>query len=159
MLTFANGIGLAMRWPVYSAIVPELVPRSQLPSALALNGVGMNASRIVGPIVAGMLIAGAGTAWVLVLNAVLSIGRDADHKIVEVASAQAGVHTLESFVICLLPDELSQSAAEQIATYLAEGKRSLGTVPTMDTVALERFFDESGGMQLVLHAPFGSRIN
>src|SRR5688500_4061317 len=54
---------------------------------------------------------------------------------------------------------LSQSAAEQIATYLAEGKRSLGTVPTMDTVALERFFDESGGMQLVLHAPFGSRIN
>jgi MFS family permease len=73
VLTFANGIGLAMRWPVYSAIVPELVPRSQLPSALALNGVGMNASRIVGPIVAGMLIAGAGTAWVFVLNAVLSI--------------------------------------------------------------------------------------
>src|SRR5687768_8819657 len=54
---------------------------------------------------------------------------------------------------------LSQTAAEQIATYLAEGKRSLGTVPTMDTVALERFFDESGGMQLVLHAPFGGRIN
>jgi ATP-dependent helicase Lhr and Lhr-like helicase len=54
---------------------------------------------------------------------------------------------------------LSQSAAEQIATYLAEAKRSLGTVPTTDTVALERFFDESGGMQLVLHAPFGSRIN
>ncbi len=54
---------------------------------------------------------------------------------------------------------LNSSAAEQIATYLAEGKRSLGTVPTTDTVALERFFDESGGMQLVLHAPFGSRIN
>jgi len=54
---------------------------------------------------------------------------------------------------------LSPSAAEQIATYLAEAKRSLGIVPTADTVALERFFDESGGMQLVLHAPFGSRIN
>ena len=54
---------------------------------------------------------------------------------------------------------LSRSAAEQISTYLAEAKRSLGTVPTIDTVALERFFDESGGMQLVLHAPFGSRIN
>ena len=63
--------------------------------------------------------------------------------------------------IDLLKNEylLSQSAAEQIATYLAEGKRSLGAVPTTDTVALERFFDESGGMQLVLHAPFGSRIN
>src|SRR5947207_599075 len=54
---------------------------------------------------------------------------------------------------------LSHSAAEQIAQYLAEAKRSLGVVPTVDTIALERFFDESGGMQLVLHAPFGSRVN
>jgi len=54
---------------------------------------------------------------------------------------------------------LSQSAAEQIAAYLGEAKRSLGVVPTRDVIALERFFDESGGMQLVLHAPFGSRIN
>ena len=38
-------------------------------------------------------------------------------------------------------------------------KRALGVVPTADTLVLERFFDESGGMQLVLHAPFGSRIN
>jgi ATP-dependent Lhr-like helicase len=54
---------------------------------------------------------------------------------------------------------LDQTAAEQIATYLGEAKRSLGVVPTTDTIALERFFDESGGMQLVLHAPFGSRVN
>ncbi len=54
---------------------------------------------------------------------------------------------------------LSRVAAEQIAAYLGEAKRSLGVVPTIDTIALERFFDESGGMQLVLHAPFGSRIN
>ena len=72
-LTFANGIGLAMRWPVFAAIVPELVPRPHLPAALALNGVAMNASRIVGPLVAGALIASAGTAWVFVLNAVLSV--------------------------------------------------------------------------------------
>ncbi|MCC7060458.1 MAG: MFS transporter, partial [Burkholderiaceae bacterium] len=39
LLTFLNGIGLAMRWPVYSAIVPELVSRARLPAALALNGV------------------------------------------------------------------------------------------------------------------------
>ncbi len=72
-LTFANGVGLAMRWPVFAAIVPELVPRPQLPAALALNGVAMNASRIVGPLVAGALIASAGTAYVFVLNAVLSV--------------------------------------------------------------------------------------
>lgn len=54
---------------------------------------------------------------------------------------------------------LSRSAAEQIAAYLAEGKRALGVIPTAETPVLERFFDEAGGMQLVLHAPLGSRIN
>ena len=73
LLVFANGIGLAMRWPVFSAIVPELVSRAQLPAALALNGVSMNASRIIGPLVAGALIASVGSAWVFLLNAVLSL--------------------------------------------------------------------------------------
>ncbi len=73
MLTFANGVGLALRWPVFAAIMPELVPRRELPAALALNGVSMNASRIIGPLAAGALIASAGTEWVFVLNAVLSV--------------------------------------------------------------------------------------
>ncbi len=51
------------------------------------------------------------------------------------------------------------SAAEQIADYYASARAALGALPTQDTVALERFFDESGGMQLVIHAPFGSRVN
>ncbi len=72
-LTFANGIGLAMRWPVFAALIPEIVPRHQLPAALALNGVAINASRIIGPLVAGALIASAGTAYVFVLNATLSV--------------------------------------------------------------------------------------
>ena len=72
-LTFANGIGLAMRWPVFSAIVPQVVPRVQLPSALALNGVSMNLSRVVGPMLAGGLIAAASPAAVFVLNALLAV--------------------------------------------------------------------------------------
>src|SRR4030095_15239926 len=51
------------------------------------------------------------------------------------------------------------AAAEQVIAYLAAGRDALGALPTQDTLILERFFDESGGMQLVLHAPFGSRIN
>jgi ATP-dependent Lhr-like helicase len=51
------------------------------------------------------------------------------------------------------------AAAEQAVAYLAEGRRGLGVLPTQETLVLERFFDESGGMQLVLHAPFGSRVN
>jgi MFS family permease len=72
-LTFLNGVGLAMRWPVFAAIVPELVPRPQLPAALALNGIAMNSSRIIGPLLAGALIAGAGSAYVFMLNAILSV--------------------------------------------------------------------------------------
>ena len=54
---------------------------------------------------------------------------------------------------------LSEAAARQLADYLEEGERSLGAMPTPECVVAERFFDESGGMQLVLHAPFGGRIN
>ncbi|HSN20945.1 MAG TPA: DEAD/DEAH box helicase [Usitatibacter sp.] len=53
---------------------------------------------------------------------------------------------------------LSASAASQVAAYLDQARRALGVIPTKDVIVLERFFDESGGMQLVLHAPFGSRI-
>jgi ATP-dependent Lhr-like helicase len=56
-------------------------------------------------------------------------------------------------------DALPAGAAVQIADYVAAGRRALGAVPTQKRVILERFFDESGGMQLVVHAPFGSRIN
>jgi ATP-dependent Lhr-like helicase len=55
--------------------------------------------------------------------------------------------------------KLGAEAATQIAEYLNDGRRVLGTVPTQNRVVIERFFDESGGMQMVLHAPFGGRIN
>src|SRR5262245_6744246 len=55
--------------------------------------------------------------------------------------------------------QLPQSAAEQIAAYFADTYRLLGAIPSQQTLVMERFFDESGGMQLVLHSPFGSRIN
>lgn len=73
-LTFANGIGLALRWPVLAALVPTLVPRPQLPAALALNGVSMNASRLAGPLLAGALISTIGVEAVFVVNALLSVG-------------------------------------------------------------------------------------
>jgi ATP-dependent helicase Lhr and Lhr-like helicase len=54
---------------------------------------------------------------------------------------------------------LDRSGAEQLLEYIVAGRAVLGAVPTRSTVIAERFFDESGGMQLVLHAPFGGRIN
>jgi ATP-dependent helicase Lhr and Lhr-like helicase len=55
--------------------------------------------------------------------------------------------------------EIGADAAEQAVNYLAAAHTALGVMPSYDTLVLERFFDEAGGMQLILHAPFGSRLN
>src|SRR5262249_10060067 len=54
---------------------------------------------------------------------------------------------------------IAEPAAQQLVDYLSAAHAALGCLPTRDTVVLERFFDEAGGMQLVIHSPFGSRIN
>jgi len=66
------------------------------------------------------------------------------------------------WVASVLDDTLvgpAQVAAYQLVEYLAESKRMLGVLPTQNTIVAERFFDEAGGMQLVIHSPFGSRVN
>jgi ATP-dependent Lhr-like helicase len=54
---------------------------------------------------------------------------------------------------------MSRGAAEQLVAYLAAGRAALGALPRKDLLIAERFFDEGGGMQLVLHAPLGGRLN
>jgi len=54
---------------------------------------------------------------------------------------------------------LDQRGLEQAVEYVLAGFKALGAMPTQDTVVAERFFDEAGGMQLVIHSPFGARIN
>jgi ATP-dependent Lhr-like helicase len=54
---------------------------------------------------------------------------------------------------------LDRAASEQIVDYLGAAYRALGALPTCETLIFERFFDEAGGMQLVIHSPYGSRIN
>ncbi|MDQ6618258.1 MAG: DEAD/DEAH box helicase [Pseudomonadota bacterium] len=54
---------------------------------------------------------------------------------------------------------VASGASTQLVEYLASARAALGELPTHHTIVLERFFDESGGMQLIVHSPFGSRIN
>ncbi|MBW2722904.1 MAG: DEAD/DEAH box helicase [Deltaproteobacteria bacterium] len=54
---------------------------------------------------------------------------------------------------------IGESAADQIARYLGVGRTNLGVLPTRERLVIERFFDETGGMQLVVHSPLGGRIN
>ncbi len=60
-----------------------------------------------------------------------------------------------------LVDEVAigAAAAAQLVNYLAAARAALGSLPTREKIFFERFFDEAGGMQLVIHAPFGSRVN
>jgi MFS family permease len=69
-LTFAIGIGSALTGPAWSAIVPELVPREDLIQAIALNGIGFNLTRAIGPAIAGILILLGGSSLAFSLYAV-----------------------------------------------------------------------------------------
>jgi MFS family permease len=72
--TFALGCGTALTLPAWSAIVPELVPRAQLHSAIALNSMGFNVARAIGPALAGLIVAATGPGSVFLLNAVSFLG-------------------------------------------------------------------------------------
>jgi ATP-dependent Lhr-like helicase len=78
--------------------------------------------------------------------------RELSHEISEVREAAARGEAVASAGI-------DEAAASQIQEYVVAGKQALGAVPTQRRVILERFFDETGGMQLVVHSPFGGRIN
>ena len=74
LLTFALGLGAAMNAPAWQAIIPELVPRAELSAAIALNGIGFNLARAVGPALGGLVVAAAGTGTVFLLNAASFLG-------------------------------------------------------------------------------------
>ncbi len=73
-LTFALGLGATMNGPAWQAIMPELVPREELPAAIALNSIGFNLARSVGPALGGLVVAGVGAGAAFLLNAVSFLG-------------------------------------------------------------------------------------
>ena len=74
LLTFALSVGDAIESPAWRAIFPELVPRSELPPALALNGIEFNLARAVGPALGGVIIALAGVSTAFLVNAISFVG-------------------------------------------------------------------------------------
>src|SRR5690349_21434102 len=73
-LTFLLSLGGALSAPAWQAIVPQLVPRSELAIAVALNGAGFNVARAIGPAIGGLLVAAAGPGAVFLLNAASFLG-------------------------------------------------------------------------------------
>ncbi len=80
---------------------------------------------------------------------VSALRRDVDERL----------HARETALALVMESGASSEVAEQVVAYVEEGKRVLGIVPTAEKIVAERFFDEAGGMQLVVHSPLGSRIN
>lgn len=74
LLTFFLGLGAALNGPAWEAIVPELVPKPELPGAVALSSVAFNIARAVGPAIGGLVIAASGPAATFALNAVSFVG-------------------------------------------------------------------------------------
>jgi MFS family permease len=73
-LTFALGLGSTMNGPAWQAIMPELVPKSELPAAIALNSAGFNLARSVGPALGGLVVAAVGAGAAFMLNAISFVG-------------------------------------------------------------------------------------
>ncbi len=94
---------------------------------------------------------------------VADLRRRMDELIPRVVSTGAKAHPEKDIAAATnwlkLECGLDSSGAEQAIEYLVSGRALLNAVPTQSTIIAERFFDESGGMQLVIHAPFGGRIN
>ncbi len=78
----------------------------------------------------------------------------------DIAARLRGGADVERIVAWLVASlGLATPAAEQLAEYLAASHAALGCLPTKENIVLERFFDEAGGMQLVIHSPYGGRLN
>ncbi|MGR8950045.1 MAG: Lhr family helicase, partial [Gammaproteobacteria bacterium] len=86
-------------------------------------------------------------------HAVARLRSEFEHRVEEQQSRESICRWLSEDI------GIGNVAAQQIYEYLYSGIRALGVMPTQDTLVMERFFDESGGMQLVIHSPFGSAIN
>ena len=73
-LTFALGLGSTVNAPAWQAIMSELVPKKDLPGAIALNSMGFNLARSIGPALGGLVVAAVGGGWAFMLNAISFVG-------------------------------------------------------------------------------------
>jgi MFS family permease len=117
-LTFALGLGATMNGPAWQAIMPELVPRSELPGAIALNSLGFNLARAVGPALGGLVVAAVGAGAAFILNAVSFVG------------------VLIVLYLWKRAPEHSSSSTEGVLAAMWTGMRYVRFAPTMHSVLL-----------------------
>jgi MFS family permease len=119
ILTFAMGIGAAWNAPAYSATIPELVDREDLPSAVTLNSVQFNAARAVGPALGGLLLLAARPGFVFLFNA---------------ASFLVVIDLLRRWRADSPSQRASKDQAQKLWPFIAEGLRFVGQDARMQMV-------------------------
>jgi MFS family permease len=117
-LTFALGLGATMNGPAWQAIMPELVPKSELPAAIALNSLGFNLARAVGPALGGIVVAAIGAGAAFILNAVSFVG------------------VMIVLYLWKRAPEHSSTSTESVMAAMWAGMRYVRFAPTMHSVLL-----------------------
>lgn len=117
-LTFALGLGATMNGPAWQAIMPELVPKSELPAAIALNSMGFNLARAVGPALGGLVVAWIGAGAAFILNAISFIA------------------VLIVLYLWKRAPEHSSTSTETVVAAMWAGMRYVRFAPTMHAVLL-----------------------
>lgn len=139
-LSLANGIGLALRFPVFSALVADTASREQLPMALTLNALAINLTRIAGPLLAGVLMASFGTAVVFALNAAMAM--------------LACVLILRAPIP---PTHAPQTSHSPLWASIAEGLRHVRSSPLLQAILLRAFVFFLHSIALVALLPLVAR--
>jgi len=117
-LTFALGLGATMNGPAWQAIMPELVPKKELPSAIALNSLGFNLARAVGPALGGLVVAWIGAGAAFILNAISFVG------------------VLIVLYLWKRAPEHASNSTERVMTAIWAGMRYVRFAPTMHSVLI-----------------------
>jgi MFS family permease len=117
-LTFALGLGATMNGPAWQAIMPELVPKEELPGAIALNSMGFNLARAVGPALGGVVVAAIGAGAAFILNAI------------------SFVAVLIVLYLWKRAPEHSSTSTESVMAAMWAGMRYVRFAPTMHAVLL-----------------------
>ena len=137
--TFLLGIGAALNAPAWQAIVPELVPRSEVPAAIALNSASMNLGRAVGPALGGLLVALSGAGAAFLINALSFVG------------------LLVVLVQWQRPHEQSVLPAERLSGAMRAGMRFVSHSPSFRSILLRTAVFSIGGSGLWALLPVVTR--
>jgi MFS family permease len=134
-LTFLLGLGSTLNGPAWQATTPDLVPREEIPAAVALSGISVNGARAVGPALGGLMVAAAGPGATFLFNAVSFLG--------------------VLFVLARWrhPQESSALPAERFVGAIGAGLRYVGHAPTFQAVLLRTMAFVVGGSSLLALLP------